>query len=55
MEQGNGKKCIFEVVLGNCQSPILSDQVISDIPHVECIIFNIKFTYLKIVDVTQDF
>lgn len=36
------------------QSPILPDQVLLDTPHMEGIIFIIKFTYLKIFDV-RDF
>lgn len=38
-----------------CQSPILSDQVPSDIPHEEGLMFNAKFTYLKIFGITWDF
>lgn len=38
-----------------CQSAIVSDQVLFDIPHVEHVMFRIKFTYLKTVDVTCDF
>lgn len=34
---------------------MVSDQVLLDISHREGVMFNIKFTYLKIVDVTQDF
>lgn len=36
----------------HCQSRILSDWVLLDIPCMELVIFNIKFTYLKIVNVT---
>ncbi|KAF1459983.1 Poly [ADP-ribose] polymerase 12, partial [Pygoscelis antarcticus] len=36
-----------------CQSPILSEQVLLDIPCMEGVMFNIKFTYLKIVDITR--
>lgn len=39
----------------SCQSRILSDLVCLDIPHVECVMFDIKFAYLKIVVVTWDF
>ena len=38
-----------------CQSPILSDQVLLDILHEESLMFNIKYTYLKIFDITWDF
>lgn len=38
-----------------CQSPMLFDCVLLDIPHEESLMFNSKFTYLLIVDVTQDF
>lgn len=37
-----------------CQSPLLSDQVLLDIPHVEGVMFNIKFTYLRTIEVIQD-
>lgn len=36
----------------HCQSPILSVQLLSDIPHVASVTFNIKFASLKISDVT---
>lgn len=36
------------------QSLLLSDQVLLYIPLVESVMFNIKFTYLMTVDVTQD-
>lgn len=39
----------------HCQSPICSDQVLLDILYMEGVMFNIRFTYLKIVDVAQDF
>lgn len=39
----------------SCQNPILCDQVLLNIPHMEGAIFNIKFTYLTILDVTWDF
>ena len=39
----------------HCPSSILFDQVLLDIPHMEDAMFNIKVTYLKIVDVTRDF
>ena len=35
-----------------CQSPILSEQDLIDIPHMEGLMFNAMFTYLKIFDVT---
>ncbi|NXJ89905.1 PAR12 polymerase, partial [Corythaixoides concolor] len=36
------------------QSPILSEQVLLDVPCMEGVMFNVRFTYLKIVDVTTD-
>jgi len=38
-----------------CQSPVLPDQVLSDIVCVEGVMFDIEFTLLTIFDVTQDF
>lgn len=35
--------------------PVFSDQVLSDIPQMEDIIFNVRFTYLNILDVTYNF
>jgi len=29
-----------------------SEQILLDIPHVDGVMFNIKFTYLKMADVT---
>lgn len=43
------------LVLKASQSPIRSDQVLLDIVHVVGVMFNVKYIYLKIVDVTQDF
>ena len=37
------------------QSLIFSDQVLLDIPYLDGVMFNIKFTYLKIADVAEDF
>lgn len=37
-----------------CESPTLPDQVLWDTPCMEGVMFNIKFTYLKIIDVTHD-
>lgn len=37
-----------------CQSPILADQVLLNILHMEGIMFDIKFTYVKTVDVIWD-
>lgn len=38
-----------------CHSTIASDWSLLDIPCVEGAMYNIKFTFLKIVDVTQYF
>lgn len=46
--------CLVSVAY-SCQNPILSDQVLLDIPCMKDVIFDIKFTYLKIVDVMWDF
>lgn len=37
-----------------CQSPLLSEQLLLDIPH-EGLMFNTKLTYLNIFHVTLDF
>lgn len=37
------------------RSPVLFDQILLDIPHVQGVIFNIRFTHLRIVGVTWDF
>lgn len=37
------------------QTPILPDQILLDILRVESVMFDIKFTCLKIFDFTQDF
>lgn len=47
--------CAFPCASACCQHPILSDQVLLDIPHLEVVMFNIKFTYLNVVDAAQDF
>lgn len=39
----------------SCQSPVLPDQILLDILCMEGVMFDIRFTYLKIVDVTRDF
>lgn len=39
----------------SCQSPVHSDQVLLDIPSVEGVMFNIRFTYMEILDATRDF
>lgn len=48
--------CVLAPHVTTCsQSPVLSDQVLLDIPHVKGVMFNmfnIRFTYLKIADVT---
>ena len=36
------------------QSPMVSDQVLLDIPHMEGAMFSIKCMYLKIFDIIQD-
>jgi len=36
-------------------SPMFSDHVLLDILYVEGLMLNIKFSYLKVFDVTQDF
>lgn len=38
-----------------CQNQILPDKVLLDTPPVDNVVFNIKFTYLKVADVTQEF
>lgn len=38
-----------------CQSSMYTDQILLDILRVEGMMFNAKFTYLKIYDVTQGF
>lgn len=38
-----------------CWSPVVSDHHLWDIPGVEGLVFNNKFTYLKLYDVTWDF
>lgn len=38
-----------------CQSRVLSDQVLLGIPRTEGEMFNIRFSYWEILDVTQDF
>lgn len=37
----------------DCMSPIPSDQVFVDIPHMEAVMFNITFTYLKNFDLAE--
>lgn len=60
----NYAKCQWEInKRREWQSLVLSDQVLLDSPHVEGVIFSIRFTYLKMVhritylkvDGTQDF
>lgn len=38
-----------------CWRPVLSDHHLWDVPGVEGLVFNNKFTYLKLYDVTWDF
>jgi len=45
----------FRIPVELCQSPTPSGQVLLDIPHAAGTMFHIKFTCLKIFDVTQDF
>lgn len=42
-------------VLGLCQSPTLSDLHLLDIPREEGAVFNMKYIYLKRVDITWEF
>jgi len=48
-------ECLWCLQTACCQSPILSDQVLVDLPCMEGIVFSIRFTYLKIVDVIRNF
>lgn len=41
-------------VTNPCPSPVLSYQVLLAIPCMECVMFNIRFTYLKTADATRD-
>jgi len=38
----------------NVKSPLLSDQVIFDIPHMKDLRFNVRRTYLTLSDMTWD-
>jgi len=39
----------------SCWSPVLSNHLLLDIPGVGGLVFNTKFTYLTLYDVTQHF
>lgn len=50
---GEGKiKPVEESGVTLCHGLIHADQVLSDVPQVECLMHNIKFTYLKLFEVT---
>lgn len=38
-----------------CQNSLLSEQLLSDVPHEKGLMFNAKLTYLKIFHATLDF
>lgn len=44
-----------QYVMTQCPGSISSDQLLLDIPHLEGASLNITVTYLKIIDVTEDF
>lgn len=44
-----------QYVLTHCPVSIPSDHVLLDITYMEGVRFNIKVTYLKKIDVTEDF
>ena len=45
------KKPVEKSTVTVYHGPVHSDQVLSDVPHVECLMHNIKFTYLKFFEV----
>lgn len=50
---GEGKtKPVEKSRVPPCHGSVHSDQDLSDVPHVECLMHNIKFTYLKIFEAT---
>lgn len=55
VERERQRKAMEKIRLPACHGPVHSNQVPSDVPHVECLMHNTKFTYLKLFEVPGDF
>lgn len=55
VERERQRKAMEKIRLPACHGPEHSDKVPSDVPHVESLMHNTKFTYLKLFEVPGDF